>query len=143
MKYNQQFAEYEALAKKIILKRRWMSVLTGVIVVFVIGLCAVNEVNFVVALLLALLLFFCGVFAVAFILTPITLSLDMECDPQKHLYLNTTVNKQLNQLPTYAVDLFYMGDFSGALEFAKQMLESNKKNFLLWGFLTRRGVNFS
>lgn len=154
MQSNEQFAEYEALAKKLIRRKKWIMAITVVLVLLVILVCspikiAIDKtyvdykgVNPVVTVLLVLLIFFFEFIAIAFSLTPLTTSITEECDPQKYLYLNTTVNNASKRFDIYAAALFYMGDFSGALNYANKMIASGKKGFVLIGLFNKARCEF-
>lgn len=99
-------------------------------------------VNPVVTVLLVLLVFFFEFIAIAFSLTPLTTSITEECDPQKYLYLNTTVNNASKRFDIYVAALFYMGDFAGALNYANKMIASGKKGFVLIGLFNKARCEF-
>lgn len=96
----------------------------------------------VITVLLVLFILFCELIAYAVVSLPLTTSMDVECDPKKHLILNTALNTQKNLDHIYAVDLFYMGDFYAALNYANKMVARNKPNMVNIGFFYKARCNF-
>lgn len=99
-------------------------------------------INPVITVLLVLVLFFCGLVANAVVSMPLTTSLDMECDPEKHLTLNAVLNNQKNRDDIYAIDFFYMGNFEAALNYASKMVASNKSTMKMIGLFNKASCEF-
>ncbi len=147
--------EYDALIKKIQRKRKTVIVLTIIAVLITITACSPIYIGFldktiidykginpVITVLLVLVLFFCELIAYAFVSTPLTTSMDIECDPEKHLTLNTVLNKQKNKDHIYAVDFIYMGNFEAALDYANKMIASNKPQMMVIGLFNKARCEF-
>lgn len=143
-----QLNTHEDLIKKIRRRRKIVSILTVIALLLTIVLCSpmymefVGEtivdykgINPVITILLILFILLCGFFAYVGVLWPMTTSLDLECDPQKHLILNSSLNKQKNMDDIYAADLFYLGSFNASLDYANKMVADKspqKKSFGLF-----------
>lgn len=139
--------DYDALIKKIRRKRKAVIVLTIIAVLIAIIFCTPTHLVIldetiidyeglhpVITTLIVLAIFFCEMIAYAFVSAPLTTSMDIECDPEKHLILNTALNKQKNKDHIYAVDFLYMGNFEAALGYANNMLSDDKPNMVLTEF---------
>lgn len=150
-----QSNEYDALIKKIQRKRTWVIVLTVIAVVITITACSPGTIvvldktivdykgiNPIVTALLLLLILFFEIIAYALVSMPLTASMDMECDPQKHLILNTVLNKQKKKDYIYAVDYFYMGNFEEALNYANKMVADNKQETVITGLFNKARCEF-
>jgi hypothetical protein len=68
--------------------------------------------------------------------------MDIECDPERHLILNTVLNKQKNKDHIYAVDFIYMGNFEAALNYANKMVASNKPLMMIIGLFNKARCEF-
>lgn len=150
-----QTNEYDALIKKIQRKRKIVIVLTIIAVLITIIACSPIYIGFldktvidykginpVITVLLVLVIFFCELIAYAFVSTPLTTSMDIECDPEKHLTLNTVLNKQKNKNHIYAVDFIYMGNFEAALNYANKMVSGNKPAMQIIGLFNKARCEF-
>ena len=147
--------EYDGLIKKIQRKRKTVIVLTIIAVLITITACSPIYIGFldktiidykginpVITVLLVLLLFFCELIAYVFVSTPLTTSMDIECDPEKHLTLNTVLNKQKNKDHIYAVDFIYMGNFEAALNYANKMVANGKPPMQIIGLFNKARCEF-
>ena len=147
--------EYIPLIKKIKRKRTVVIVLTIIAELITLLLCAPIEVvvfdktmvlnkgiNPIFTILIVLGIYICEIFACAIVLTPLTSSMSVECDPKKHLILNDALNKQKNKDYIYAVDLMYMGDFKAALGYANKMIGSNKSMMVNIGLFNKARCEF-
>jgi len=92
--------------------------------------------------LLILLCSFIGLVAYAIVLLPLTNSLDVECDPEKHLMLNVMLNKTGNIDHIYAVDYFALGDYRRALEYANKMIKTKREDMILAGLFNKARCEF-
>ncbi len=150
-----QSSKYDALIKKIQRKRKVVIVLTIIAVLITITVCSPMYISFLdktvmqyeginpsITVFLVLLILFFELIAYVFVSTPLTTSMDIECDPQKHLILNTVLNKQKNKDAIYAVDFFYMGDFDTALYHANKMVAGNKPVMMIIGFFNKARCEF-
>ncbi len=147
--------EYDDLIKKIQRKRKIIIVLTIIAVLITITACSPIYIGFldktvidykginpVITVLLVLLIFFFELIAYTFVSTPLTTSMDIECDPEKHLILNTVLNKQKNKDHIYAVDFIYMGNFEAALNYANKMVANNKPLMMIIGLFNKARCEF-
>lgn len=147
--------EYDVLIKKIKRKRRIVILLTFIAVLITVIACSPMHIIFldiivinykginpVFTVLLVLFVYFCGIVAYALVSNPLTTSMDVECDPQKQLILNTALNKKKILNNIYAVDLLYMGNFDGALDCANKMVGSNKPSLVNIGLFNKARCEF-
>lgn len=150
-----QSNEYDALIKKIQHKRKVVIVLTIIAVLITITACSPIYIGFlnktiidykginpIFTVLLVLLIFFFEIIAYALVSTPLTTSMDLECNPQKHLTLNVVLNKQKNIDHIYATDFIYMGNFEAALNYANKMIASNKPAMMIIGLFNKARCEF-
>lgn len=147
--------EYDDLIKKIQRKRKVVIVLTIIAVLMTFFACSptyivilgetvidYKGINPVITVLLVLVLFLCRVVANAVVSMPMITSMDIECDPEKHLTLNAVLNNQKNRDDIYAVDFFYMGNFEAALDYANKMVASNKPPIRIIGLFNKARCEF-
>ncbi len=147
--------EYNDLIKKIQRKRKVVIVLTIIAVLITITACSPIYIGFldktvidykginpVITVLLLLLIFFCELIAYAVVSTPLTTSMDIECNPEKHITLNAVLNKQKNKDYIFAVDFIYMGNFEAALTYANKMIASNKPSMIIIGLFNKARCEF-
>lgn len=145
-----QSNEYDALIKKIQRKRKTVIALTIIAVLIVYAACMpvriefLNEtivdykgINPVITVVLVILILFIEGIAYALVSSPLTTSMDIECDPQKHLVLNDILNKKKNKDNIYAADYFYMGNFEAALNYANRMISGNNPALVILGLLNK------
>ncbi len=92
--------------------------------------------------LFVLILLFCELVAISIVTAPLTKSIDVECDPQKHLILNASLNKRKDLDYVYAMDLFFMGDFKGALGYANKMVAHKKATTVSVGLFNKARCEF-
>lgn len=150
-----QSNEYDALINKIQRKRKTVIILTLIAFLIIITVCSpiyiefLNEVIIdykgispVITVLLVLLILFIELIAYALVSSPLTTSMDIECDPQKHFVLNATLNKQKNKDHIYAVDFLYMGNFEEALNYSNKMIVSNKPAVAIIGLFNKARCEF-
>lgn len=155
MNHPIQSNEYSVLINKIQRKRRIIIVIAGVAAVIAFVMCSPGQIVFldktiidykgihpVITILLVIFIFFCELIAYALVSTPLTTSMDVECNPQKHLILNQALNKQKSLTCIYAVDYFYMGNFEAALDFANQMVTGNKPSMVITGLFNKARCEF-
>ncbi|MBP3692554.1 MAG: hypothetical protein J6I80_04860 [Clostridia bacterium] len=114
----------------------------GTIVVLDKTIVDYKGINPIVTALLVLLILFFELIAYALVSMPLTASMDMECDPQKHLILNTVLNKQKKKDYIYAADYFYMGNFEEALNYANKMVAGNKQETVITGLFNKARCEF-
>lgn len=150
-----QSNEYDALIKKIKGRRTVVIVLSVIAVLIVLGLCSpfyiqildktiidYKGINPIITIIFVLLLCLGEVIAYAFVSMPLVTSMDNECDPQKHLILNSVLNKQKNKDHIFAVDFFYLGNFQMALDYANKMIVSNKPVLRITGLFNKARSEF-
>ena len=150
-----QSNEYDALIKKIQHKRKVVIVLTIIAVLITITACSpiyigfLNEtvidykgINPIITVLLVLLILFFELIAYVLVSTPLTTSMELECDPKKQLILNSALNKQKNIDHIYAVDFIYMGNFEAALNYANKMVASIKPVMMITGLFNKARCEF-
>ena len=99
-------------------------------------------INPIFATLIILFILFCELVAYELVSTPLTTSMDLECNPQKHLILNAFLNKQKNIDHIYAIDFIYMGNFEAALNYANKMIASNKPAMMITGLFNKARCEF-
>ncbi len=83
-----------------------------------------------------------SLFAGAIAINPMTSSMITECDPEKNLILNTELNKAKSLDEIFAMDNFYLGNFSVALNFANKMASSTKPRILCIGLFNKARCEF-
>lgn len=150
-----QPSDYDALIKKIRRKRKIIVALAIIAFLVTIVMCSPTKIvlldktiidykgiNPVITILIVIFIFFCELIASAFVSTPLTTSMDVECDPQKHLVLNMALNKQKNLTHIFAMDYFYMGNFETALDLANKMVAGNKLLFVRTGLFNKARCEF-
>lgn len=150
-----QSNEYDALIKKIQRKRKFVIVLTIIAMLIALAVCqpihieTFNKVivdykgiNPIFATLIILFILFCELVAYELVSTPLTTSMDLECNPQKHLTLNVVLNKQKNIDHIYATDFIYMGNFEAALNYANKMIASDKPAMMITGLFNKARCEF-
>lgn len=155
MNSTTQVNDYRDLIKKIKRKRASVIVLTIIAMVALMLFASPTKLEFLgetvldykglplaVTLLLVLLCLFLGTIAYAFASLPLTASMDLECDPQKYLILNSQLNKQKNINHVYAAGYLYMGDYRSALEYAQRMVASPKGAIKLVGLFQKSRCEF-
>ena len=155
MNQNIQSNVYDALIKKIKRKRTFIVVLTVIVVLITVTACSpiyiefLNEtiidykgINPIITVFLVLLILFFGLIAYAFVSIPLVNSMDIECNPEKHLALNVALNKQKNIDHIYAIDFIYMGNFEEALHYANKTIASNKPATMIMGLFNKARCEF-
>ena len=155
MNQHIQTKQYDALIKKIQHKRRWIIALTVIAVWAVLIFTLPSRLEImgetvidyqgqhpVLIILMILLCFFVGAVAFAIVSAPLTTSMDIECNPKKHLILNIALNKQKNNDHICAVDFIYMGNFEEALNYANKMIASNKPTMMITGLFNKARCEF-
>lgn len=150
-----QTNEYDALIKKIRRKRAVVIALSIVAAIVLLAVCSptyleileepvidYKGVHPVITILLFILLFVVALFAHAAVLTPLTTSMDQECNPQKHIILNDVLNPQKNKDYIYTVDYLYFGEFDHALFYANKMIEDKRPAMRLSGLFNKARCEF-
>ena len=89
------------------------------------------------AILLALLCIV--IFFIAWIATnlPISASMNKECDPEKYIALSSAFLKNERLDSAYASALSYIGDYDEALPYAKNLINSGNKPYMLSGYFCK------
>lgn len=154
MNQSYQTNEYDALIKKIKRRRRAVIVITLIVLFATIIACSPiyiggpgetivdhDGINPVVTVLLVLFIFICELIAYAMVSLPLTASMDVEADPQKHLALNIALNKRMNE-SIYSCDLLYLGDFGASLAYAERMLTYKKAVVVNFGLFNKARCQF-
>lgn len=155
MKRNVQLNEYEDLIDKIRKKRKLVVILTVIMYIAVIAVSSPTHLEIldetiidtkgihpVFSVLLFLLIIIIEIFAYAFVSMPTVTSLDVECDPQKYIVLNSALTKGQRLISVYASGYLCMGDFQNALVYAEQMIASGKKNLIIIGLFNKTRCQF-
>lgn len=147
--------KYSAVIKKIQRRRKWVMALTLIATLSILIFC--TPVHFevmeetvieskglhpVLLVLLILLCFWIEIIAYALVSTPLTTSMDRECDPEKQLVLNMLLNKQKNKDSIYACDYFYLGVYAKAIEYAENMIKNPKEQYILVGLYQKARCEF-
>lgn len=145
-----QSSEYKSLIKKIRTKRVIVTVLAVILLFATIFVCSPTKItvmgetvvsregaNPVIIVLLVLLILFLECIAYAAVSSPMTKSMDVECDPHKHLILNWALSNGRNIDHIYANDYIYMGDFGIALEYSRKMINSSKPALKIVGLFNK------
>lgn len=146
--------EYSALIKSIRKKRKIVGVLTVIAVIITAVAASPGSItvpgktvtfqgmNPVLTVLLILLILFCALIAYAAVSLPLTNSLNTECDPQKHLALNTMLNTTKHPEQILVTDYTYLGDFETALKYADMLTKSGKPVTVLSGLFNKARCEF-
>lgn len=150
-----QSDKYNALIKKIKQKRKIVIVLTIIAMLITIAACSPFHIevldktivdykgaNPVITVLLILLILFFELIAYTLVSTPLSTSMDIECDPEKHLILNTALSKPNNLDPIYAADFIYMGKFEEALLYANKMVACKAPATMIIGLFNKARCEF-
>ena len=155
MNVNLQDIQYDGLIKSLQKKRRRVIALTVIAVLAVLLFASSTQLEIggetVVSysgwhpVLTIILILFCiaaGLMAYVAVSTPLTTSLESECDPHKHLILNAKLNKQKNMDAIYAADYMYLGIYEEALKYTDRMIATDKKSDVLIGLFNRARCEF-
>lgn len=86
-----------------------------------------------IAVVIILLITFVYVICQAAATLPLFASLDNECDPYKHLILNSRIKHRKDTDNLCSVDYFYLGDYAMSINYADSMMMSGKINVILVG----------
>ncbi len=148
-------SEYDALIKKIKNRRTVIIILTIVAVLITLVFCTPSTIevmdktvyyhegiNPIATMLIVIGIIILAIIAYAIVLAPMVNALDVECDPQKHLVLNSTLNNQKNKDGIYAVDFIYMGNFEAALNFCNKMIANKKNEIKIGGLFNKARCEF-
>lgn len=155
MNQNERETEYTGLIRKIRRRRKWVIALTliAVFAVIAFGFPAQLEImgetildskgwHPALIILLILLILFVEFIVYAAVSIPAAIALDQECDPEKHLVLNTALTKP-NQLdPLLAADYLYLGKYPEALMYAERMAASKNETTSLSGLFCKARCEF-
>lgn len=154
MNQSYQTNEYDSLIKKIKRRRRTVIALTLIVMfatliasspIYIGGpgktIVDYDGINPVITVLLVLFIFICEIFAYAMVSLPLTASMDVEADPQKHLVLNIALNKRINE-SIYSCDLLYLGDFGASLAYADKMINYKKAVIVNSGLFNKARCQF-
>lgn len=149
-------SKYSDLIAIIQKRRKWVIGLTIAAVLLVLLLTSPMQLEImgesiidykglhpVFIVLLVLLCFFVESIVYAMVSFPLYASMDQECDPEKHLVLNTHLNKQKNKDHIYAVDHWYLGNYQEALKYAEKMTKSSNEQMVLCGLFNKARCEFS
>ncbi len=130
---------YDKEIKKIKRKRRVVNIVMLIIIFSVLFLCTPIELTILgeeiinydglslfIAIPLLIFLLFCWGTAYASVSLPLNSSMDHDGDPERHLALNSALNKNANLDVVCASDYFYLGDFRKTLECAEKMISNPK-----------------
>lgn len=146
--------KYKDLIKKIKKRRTVVTVLSIVAILLTIFLLSPTKLvlggetiidyegNYIAMALIVVLILLITLFAGAVAIFPMTSSMINECDPEKHLILNTELNKAKNLDGILAMDHFYLGNFSVALDFANKMVSSAKPQYVCTGLFYKGRCEF-
>ena len=147
--------KYKELIEKIKKKRNRVNAITiivALLILFFAGpthivvldktVLAYKGLPLVVVVLLIILWLFIGMILYAIVSLPLTTSMDNECDPEKHLILNTQLNKQKDINHIYTTDYFYLGDYETAIKHAELMIATKNEQKILAGLFARARCEF-
>ena len=147
--------EYDALIKSIKRKRKTVVILTIVAVLIAITLCSPiyigSEDNpivdykgippvYMVIIIVAILII--EIIAYGLVSIPLVASMEIECNPEKHLILNDILNNQKNKDNIYSTDFLYMGNFKSSLEYSIKMVSSDKPPMITMGLFNKARCEF-
>lgn len=148
-------SQYSDLITKIQKKRKWVIALTIVAVLLVILLTSPIKLEVmgetvvdykglhpVLTILLVFLCFFIEIVAYAMVSLPLNTSMDQECDPEKHLILNSSLNKQKNIDYVYSVDHLYLGNYTESIKYAEKMIASANEPMVMVGLFNKARCEF-
>ena len=147
--------EYSALINSIRRKRKIIGVLM-VIAIVIVALISSPGTIYVpgkatieysgispgLTVIFIILILFCALIAYSVVLLPLTSSLQTECDPQKHLALNTALNSSKHPEQILVADYLYLGDFEAALKCADISVVSGKPLIMLNGLYNKARCEF-
>jgi len=92
--------------------------------------------------LLVILCVFVGLIAYGAVSVPLVTAMDKECDPEKHLVLNTALYGQDKMDHIFAVDHLYLGNFSVAFDYATRMTTNAKPSYAISGHFNKARCAF-
>ena len=155
MNQDKQDLEYTNLIRKIRRRRKWVIAFTliAIFAVAAFGFPAQLEIlgetildskglHPVLIILLILLFLFVELIVYAMVSMPVTTALVQECDPEKHLVLNTTLTKPSQLDPLLATDYLYLGKYPEALMYAERMAASKNETASLSGLFCKARCEF-
>ena len=155
MNQYEQINEYDSLIKKISKKRKLIIALDIILLIVILAVTTPGHLEIfertiidtkgihpIFTILMILLVSVIVIIAYAIVSIPISASMDVECDPQKYLALNTALTKGKELIPAYATGYLYMGNFPLAMEYAGQMITSGKQNLVLSGIFNKVRCEF-
>lgn len=150
MNINFYDPKYDKLIKKIKIKRTTVIVLMIVcMVVTILGVLlpwidvmdgtakTYDGSDPIAALVQVLFIFLIGSIMYSTAVMPLFTSLDAECDPYKHLILNSRIKLQKNIDGICSADYFYLGNYAMSTNYAASMIMSGKIEFILVGLFYR------
>ncbi len=148
-------SKYNELIRKIQRKRKWVIALTIVSVLLVLLFTTPTQLEImgekiidykglhpVCIVLLVLVCFFIELIAYAIVSLPLNTSMDQECDPEKHLVLNTHLNKQKNIDHIYSVDYLYLGKYEESIKYSEKMIQNSNEQMVLIGLFNQARCEF-
>lgn len=146
--------EYSALINSIRRKRKIVGVIMVIAMVIVALISSPGTIYVpgkaieyagispVLTVVFIILILFCALIAYWVVMAPLTNSLQLECDPQKHLALNTALNSSKNPELILVTDYLYLGDFEAALKCADMSAVSGKPLIMLNGLYNKARCEF-
>ena len=145
-------SKYKDLIATIKKRRRWVVGLTFAAIAVILALTLLAalkvipplgiEIQPVTVILAILLCLFVEVIAYASVSTPLNTAMSEECDPEKHLALNTSLSHSKNLDHIYTTDYLYMGRYEEALAHTSVMLESTNDQTVLAGLFNKARCEF-
>lgn len=155
MKTYIQPNKYDPLVKKIQRRKTIATTLTVIALLLAILFSAPIEMEFldvaiinykginpIVAIIIILFILLCFLISFVVILAPLTASLNIECDPEKHLILNSRLKIQKDMDCVYACDFFYLGNFEVAIDYAKKMTNNINQTIRIGGIFNKSRCEF-
>lgn len=146
---------YDYLVAKIRRNRRWVIALTIIAMVLTVLLSTPIQVEImgktyidkgglhpVLIVLLVALCLLGGIIAYATVSLPLYTSMDLECDPEKQLLLNVSLEKPTAIDHICSTDYLYLGNFAESIRYAKRMLLNPKKDMVLFGLFNKARCEF-
>ncbi len=76
------------------------------------------------------------------VFNPLSSPMETDCDPNKHLIINSALQKPKDLAPIFAMDYFYLGDFVRASQASDKMVLSGNRKIISNGYFNRARCDF-
>lgn len=147
--------QYAPLIKGIRRKRRNIIVLTVIAILIIVlfisplqwyvfgsTIIQYNGLYPYITVSLVLMSLFVELIAYSLVSIPLTASLDEECDPEKHMKLNTALIKEKQAYYIYTADHFFLGEYDVAREYAEKMINDKNQIRKITGWFEKARCEF-